>query len=103
MTVYDVPVSHILLLRSYLLADSHAFFTTGMELTAFRRICRRRNASFQDDSIHLRFRIRNRNRGEQSLRIRMQRFSKEILRVAKLYDIPEIHYSDRIGDMLYDG
>ena len=98
-----MPVSHILLLGRYLLADSHAFFTTGMELTTFRRICRRRNASFQNDSIHLRLRIRNRNRGEQSLCIRMQRFSKEIFRVAKLYNISEVHYADRVRDMLYDG
>ena len=35
--------------------------TAGVELTALRRICRGRDRAFQHDTVHLRFRIRDRN------------------------------------------
>src|SRR5215208_2287722 len=47
--------------------------TARPEATTRRRVDRRRNVPLQPDSLSLLFRIRNRNGGQQGLRIRVQR------------------------------
>ena len=98
-----MAIPHILLFRSFVLADFHTLLATGMKLTSGRRIRRGRNASFQNDSAHLSLRIRNRNRGEERLRIGVKRIGKEILRIAELHNISKIHNTDRIGNMFHYG
>ena len=45
----------------------HAVPAAGMELTAGRRICRRRNRTFEDDTIHLNVGVRHRDCAEPVL------------------------------------
>ena len=95
-----VSVSHILPLRHLGLALLHALRAARVELAARRRIGRRGNASLQDDALHLRLRIRNRNRGEQGLRVGVQRIREQLFRRAELHDIAEVHDADRVLDVL---
>ena len=98
-----MPISHILFFRHLALTDLHTLAATGMELTALRRVGRGRNTSLQNNTIHLSLRIRNGNRGEQSLGIGVERIVKDILRISKLHQISQIHYTNRIRNMLYHG
>ena len=48
-------------------------------------------STFQYDTVHLRFRIRDRDCGEQCFRVRMQRIAENILCRSVLYQIAQIH------------
>ena len=82
-----------------MLAALHAVGTAGVELTALRRICRGRDRAFQHDTVHFRFRIRDRNCREQGFRVRMQRITENIFCRSVLYQITQIHNTDSIRNI----
>ena len=103
MALHHMPIPHILCLRFLCLAALHAAIAARMEFAALRRICRGRNASLQYDAVALQVRIRHRNRRKQCLRVRVKRVCKNVRSLSGLYKSPQIHDSDRVGNMLHDG
>ena len=71
-----------------------------MELTAGRWVCRRRNAPFQNHTLHFHIRIRYRNRAEQCFRIWVERIAENLLFLSVLHQIAKIHNADGVRDML---
>ena len=87
--------------RTFLRADILCKSAAGAETAAAWRIHRRRNISFEDDTLSVFFDlgIRERNCGKQRLRIRMQRIFVQFISFGKLDDDPEIHDSDAVADV----
>src|SRR5688572_30510616 len=75
--------------------------TTGAKATAGRWIDRRRHVTLQNNPVALLLWIRNWNRRQQSLRVRMQRVGIEIDRGRHFDNTSEIHYRDARGNMFY--
>ena len=75
----------------------HSLGAASVELAAFGRICGRRDIAFQYDSVSLFVRIGIGYRGEQRLRVRMQRIIENFVLVAEFYHRAEIHYADFVG------
>ena len=100
MAAHKVAGFNLTLDGSLFLAALHAVRTAGVELAALGRVGGRRDAALQHDTVHLRFRIRDRNCREQSLRVRMQRITENILCRSVLYQIAQIHNADGIGNIL---
>ena len=102
MAHYIVAGFNLFLFWRLLLTFLHTVGTAGMELTAGGRICRRRNGAFQHNPVHLRIRVRNGNRGEQCLRVGVQRVTEDICRLSVLHQIAQIHDAHRIRNMLHN-
>ena len=73
VTVYEMIVTYLVLLRSLRFAALHALRTTGVEFASARRIQCRGDIALQNDPLLLCLRIRNRNRGKKSLGVGVQR------------------------------
>ena len=97
-----MSVANILDLRLLVLTDLHALTAAGVDLTSCRRIGRGRNIALQKDTFLSDIRIRHRNRGKQRFRVRMQRVSENIGRLAGLYHAAKVHNAHGIRNMLYD-
>ena len=87
---------HFFLHRNFIFAFFRAVFASGMELASCRRVCRGWDGSLQYNTVHLRFRIRHRNSGEQRLGIWMQRILEDILLIAVFHQVAQVHDTDRI-------
>ena len=98
-----MTVTIILKHRLDLTANIHTLAATGVELAALGRIGGRRDIALKDDTLDFGIGIGDRHCREQSLGIGVHRVGEEILLVAELNHIAEIHYADLIGDMLDDG
>ena len=89
--------------RRSLLTLFGAILTSGMELTSLRRICGAGKFAFQCHRLGLSVRIRNGNRREERLRIRVLRVTADILGSTGLNDVTQVHYGNTVGDVLNDG
>ena len=78
---------------------------TGVETAAARRIDRARRIAGEDDALAvlLHIRIRNRNCGEQGLRVRVVRLGVQALPIGELDHLAEVHDGHAVGDVLHDG
>ena len=54
------------------------------------------------DPLELLSRLQARNRGEQRLRVRMNRRGEELLRLRELDDAAAVHDGDAIADLAYE-
>ena len=83
-------------------ADRLGVAAARMEGTAGRRRRSARDLALEDDGFVLRGRIRPRDRGQQSLRIRMPWTCEEGFGRREFDDATDIHHGEPIGDVLDD-
>ena len=103
MTSDEMSVTHVSELGRDELARTHTLVATSVKFTALWRICRRRYVALQNYSLYLRFGVGNRYRREKCFRVRMHRRIEHLALSAVFHHRAEIHNSDVIGNMLYDG
>ena len=102
MTADNVSIAHIFWLWRFCLTFLHTFTASCMEFTSLRRIRRRWNTSFQNNTISLQVWIWHRNCAEQCLCIRMKRIRENIFCLSRLHQTSQIHNANRIRNMLYN-
>ena len=94
---------HLVERGSLLLADILAHGAAGMELAALGRICRRGDAAFQHDAVHLEVGIGHGNRGEERLGVRMEGICKDGIRIRVLHHGAKVHNTYSVGNVLDHG
>ena len=88
-------------LRSPLQALRFALLTSCSKRTALRKIDRGRNIAFQNDTLLVECRIRNRYCGKKCFRVRMHRsLIQHRLRGCFNYE-SQVHNGDSVGNHLY--
>ena len=97
-----MSVIHFIPLRCLCFAAFHAFWTSGMEFAACRRLVGGRDTSLQQNSFSFCRRIRNRNCRKQCLRIRMHRIAVNFLFFSDFHEITEIHNADTVTDVFHN-
>lgn len=76
--------------------------TTSRKAAARGGIDRTCDLALHDDALTLFIDIRNRNRGQQALRIRVQRKLKQLLGGALFYQTAQIHDHDLVRNVLHN-
>ena len=76
--------------------------TTRPEAASGRRVERAGHVSLEDDALPARSGLRQRDRGEQRLRVWMARVGEELALVRIFHDASEVHHRHACGDVLYD-
>ena len=91
------------LLRRFGLAALRGIGAAGVELAAGRRVGRGRDGALQHHALALDSRVRDGNGREQRLGVGVQRMAKNVVGLAVLHQIAQVHNADSVGDMLDDG
>ena len=91
------------LLRRFGLAALRGIGAAGVELAAGRRVGRGRDGALQHHALALDSRVRDGNGREQRLGVGVQRVGKNVVGLAVLHQIAQVHNADSVGDMLDDG
>lgn len=94
MVIADI--NQFRLLRGAFLAAAVA---ARVEAAAFRRVDGARYIAFQHVLHRGNIRVRNRNRPQQRLRVRMQRVVEQFLLRRNLDDVAQIHHSNAVADV----
>ena len=91
------------LLRRFGLAALRGIGAAGVELAAGRRVGRGRNGTLQHDALPLDRRVRDGNGREQRLGVGVQRVGKNVVGLAVLHQVAQVHNAHRVRDMLDNG
>ena len=103
MTNHKMSGLDFLLLGLHGLAFFCAVFAACVELAAGGRIGRGRNGAFQDNPLHARIGIRDRDCGEERLCVGVERVLENIFLGAVLHQVAEVHDAYGIGNVLNNG
>ena len=96
MAGHIMVAAEILVDRRFDLANVLCIMTTGVEIATGRWIHGAGNTAFKENSFHIVFRVRYRNRRHQRLRVGMLRVRKQFLSVSQLNNLSQIHNGDAI-------
>src|SRR4051794_23263798 len=83
-------------------AERRPELAAWVEATARRGIERARDVAAEDDPRPAELRIRDRDRGEQGLRVRMLGVAEHLATIRHLGDLAEVHHGDAVTDVLDD-
>src|SRR5581483_10438182 len=75
----------------------------GAEAAAARRVDRARHVAREDDAVALPPGLGRGDRGQERLRVRVERAGEEVARGRELDDLAEVHDRDAVGDVADDG
>ena len=80
-------------------ADLRAILASGVELAPLRRFHRTGNVTLQHHQLAVIIDVGGGNGGKQSLGVGMHGMIKQLLRIAQLHHVAEIHNANTVGDV----